>query len=86
MKKLIALLTVLSLLLIAGLVCAAETRYTNGLGQQVRGNWTSGHIVEITTVEQYYDAVKNPDPAATYQVAPWLYDPANLTAESGGDE
>ncbi len=63
-----------------------ETIYENSEGQQVRGNWSSGdNIIEIKTVEEYYWHRDNFDPSVHYEVAPWLYDPFNLSMESGGD-
>lgn len=85
MKKLI-LLTVL-LLSLACAALAGETIWINAQGQTVVGNWAAGEIIEVTTAEQYADALADPQPGATYRVAPWLYDSRNLAAESGaGDE
>ncbi len=62
------------------------TIYENSEGQQVRGNWSSGdNIIEVETVEEYYWHLENFDPSVHYEVAPWLYDPHNLSRESGGD-
>lgn len=65
---------------------ASTTTWTNEQGTVVRGNWSSGEVIEIRTVEDYYWHKDNYDPSAHYQVAPWLYDPFNLSRESGGDE
>lgn len=65
---------------------ASTTTWTSEQGTEVRGNWTTGEIIEIRTVEEYYWHKDHYDPSAHYQVAPWLYDPFNLSRESGGDE
>jgi len=62
------------------------TTWVNDQGDEVRGNWTTGELIEIRTIEDYYWHVDHYDPSAQYQVAPWLYDPFNLSRESGGDE
>lgn len=61
------------------------TTWTNDQGVEVKGNWTSGTIIEIETVEDYYWHRDHYDPAAHYIIAPWIHDPFNLAAESGGD-
>lgn len=60
------------------------TVWINNEGEVVRGNWTTGEIIEITTVEEYYWHKAHYDPSAIYEVAPWLSDPFNLARESGG--
>ena len=64
----------------------STTTWVSEQGTEVRGNWTTGEIIEIKTVEEYYWHNDHYDPSAHYQVAPWLYDPFNLSRESGGDE
>jgi hypothetical protein len=65
---------------------ASTTTWVNEQGVEVRGNWSVSNIIEIKTVEEYYWHRDNYDPSAHYRVAPWLYDPFNLSRESGGDE
>jgi len=62
---------------------ASTTTWTNAQGVEVRGNWSTSNIIEIETVEDYYWHKDNYDPSAHYRVAPWLYDPFNLSRESG---
>jgi hypothetical protein len=62
---------------------ASETTWVNEQGTEVRGNWSTSNIIEIETVEEYYWHKDNYDPSAHYRVAPWLYDPFNLSRESG---
>jgi len=61
----------------------SSTTWVNDQGTTVRGNWSTGEIIEIKTVEEYYWHKDHYDPSAIYQVAPWLYDPYNLARESG---
>jgi hypothetical protein len=65
---------------------SSTTTWVDEQGIEVRGNWTAGEIIEVETVEDYYWHNDHYDPSANYQVAPWLYDPFNLSRESGGDE
>jgi hypothetical protein len=81
-----SVLCLLILLLACAAALAAETTWTNAAGQSVTGNWSTGELVRIETPDQYAEALADPQPGATYEVADWLYDTHNLSAESGGDE
>jgi hypothetical protein len=62
---------------------STTSTWVNEQGNEVRGNWSSSNIIEIKTVEEYYWHKDNYDPSVHYRVAPWLYDPFNLSRESG---
>ena len=63
-----------------------DTVYVNENGETVRGNWSSGEIIEVKTEAEYDWHLNHFDPSAHYEVAPWLYDAKNLAGESGDDE
>lgn len=92
MSRLFAVMIFLLTLLVTAGAGFAETEkkgstttWVNEQGSEVRGNWSTSNIIEIKTVEDYYWHRDNYDPGAHYQVAPWLYDPFNLSRESGAN-
>lgn len=90
-KFLTTIVAILGIIGMSGSGLAAEKRgpssttWSNAQGQKVTGNWSSGEIVEIKTVEEYHWHLEHYDPSKHYDVAPWLYDSKNLVRESGGD-
>lgn len=89
MKRLLTFMTALLIIFatavagFAGTDKKTSTTWTNEQGVEVKGNWSTGNIVEINTVEEYYWHKDNYDPSVHYRIAPWLYDPFNLSRESG---
>ncbi|HXV20741.1 MAG TPA: hypothetical protein VD811_07115 [Desulfuromonadales bacterium] len=90
MSRLFTIMAILLTMLVTAGVGLAETdkkasttTWTNEQGSEVRGNWSTSNIIEIKTVEEYYWHKDNYDPSVHYRVAPWLYDPFNLSRESG---
>lgn len=89
MRHLFTFMTAVLMILASAIVGFAETdkktstTWTNEQGVEVRGNWSTSNIIEINTVEEYYWHKDNYDPSVHYRIAPWLYDPFNLSRESG---
>jgi hypothetical protein len=88
MRRYVTILALLAAVMgLGGAAFAVETKPVGATEPKVTEQKDSrkpvDNIIRVETVEDYWWHVYNFDPSVHYDVAPWLYDPFNLSRESG---